>query len=579
MKLNNNVMALSIKNCETYRDCLENAAVTSDRFMQSAALLPEGGCLGWQLNAAPEKGHRIFAFSGPRTQVDREDLDWIFRPCAWAEELPQDDFEALWKKNRRIYALCHDPNKRGKTPVKKRDYCCDLLKILGENGAVIRITADTSGMILVSLPGEMSLRLRTVLSLSFPDTAITELQPSGSAPDDPGRLPARYLTEVMAGLLGALLVEGPGTKDPEDPEEFLELPFLDDTENCTPIDELELSIRAYNCLKRAGINTVEELRAMSEEELRRVRNLGAKCIEEIRQKLAETDIQPAPAQQPAPNYSRMLEELIGLEGVKEQVKKITALAKMKQDMAAQGKDSVPVVLNMEFVGNPGTAKTTVARILAGIFHEAGLLAGKDLVEVGRADLVARYVGQTADLVKKVFHRAKGKLLFIDEAYSLVDDSAAQFGDEAINTIVQEMENNREDTIVIFAGYPDKMESLFAKNPGLRSRVPFHIHFADYSSAEMVQITDLEAKKRGFSLSSPAREKAAAICGLAAQHPDMGNGRFCRNLVESAVLSYASRVYGSGDASADKSFMLLPEDFSAPESLRKTKETPRIGFAA
>ena len=277
--------------------------------------------------------------------------------------------------------------------------------------------------------------------------------------------------------------------------------------------------------------------------------------------------------------SAKLEELIGLKGVKEQIRKITALAKMRQDMAALGKNSLPIVLNMEFVGNPGTAKTTVARILAGVFHQIGLLESGDLVEVGRADLVGRYVGHTADQVKNVFRRAKGKLLLIDEAYSLVENSAGQFGDEAINTIVQEMENNREDTIVIFAGYPNKMDALFAKNPGLRSRVPFQIRFADYSACEMVQIADLEAKRRGFAICPKARETVAAICGQAALNPELGNGRFCRNLVESAILSYASRVYGSEDTPAEKDFMLTAEDFTAPEVLRGTKPAARIGFAA
>ena len=158
-----------------------------------------------------------------------------------------------------------------------------------------------------------------------------------------------------------------------------------------------------------------------------------------------------------------------------------------------------MVLNMEFIGNPGTAKTTVARITAGILHEIGLLPTSELVEVGRADLVAKYTGQTADKVKEVFQKAKGKLLFIDEAYALTDCWENSYGDEAISTIVQEMENNREDTVVIFAGYPDKMNEFFSRNPGLRSRVPFTIRFSDYSAEEMAQIVEAEAKKRGFSL--------------------------------------------------------------------------------
>ena len=131
-------------------------------------------------------------------------------------------------------------------------------------------------------------------------------------------------------------------------------------------------------------------------------------------------------------------------------------------------------MHMVFTGNPGTAKTTVARLFAQIMKENGLLPVGDLIEVGRADLVGKYVGWTAPTVKAKFAAAKGSVLFIDEAYSLVDDKDGLFGDEAINTIVQEMENHRDDIVVIFAGYPDKMEQFLQKNPGLRSRIAFHM---------------------------------------------------------------------------------------------------------
>ena len=248
-------------------------------------------------------------------------------------------------------------------------------------------------------------------------------------------------------------------------------------------------------------------------------------------------------------------------------------------MTACGSKPMSVALNMEFIGNPGTAKTTVARISAGIFHEIGLLPSKEMIEVGRADLIGKYEGQTAGKVKEVFLKAKGKMLFIDEAYSLVECWDGGYGDEAISTIVQEMENNREDTIVVFAGYPDQMKDFFDRNPGLRSRVPFTVRFDNYSTDEMAEIAELEAKKRGFRIASEAMEKVRVICDMAAGNIEAGNGRLCRNLVEGAVLEYALRNYDGVEEPVNKDYILGVEDFSIPNSIKieSTSTTP-IGFA-
>lgn len=220
----------------------------------------------------------------------------------------------------------------------------------------------------------------------------------------------------------------------------------------------------------------------------------------------------------------------------------------------------------------------MARILTGILFDAGLISNREMLEVGRADLVVKYTGQTADQVKEVFRNAKGRVLFIDEAYSLVDAWDNSYGDEAIATIVQEMENNRDDTIVIFAGYPDKMRAFFSRNPGLRSRVPFSIHFRDYSSDELLQIFDLEAHKRGFTIDEEARSKIASACEDIAGIPERGNGRFCRNLVEKAILNYAARVYGDDEETVPnaKNYLLLSDDFESLSIPKATKHGP-IGF--
>ena len=591
IKSENRAAVLTVVGCYAYHESFENAADASERLIRSAELLPENEFLGWQINADEEGDRHVFAFAGSRAAVTQEDFGWIFQRCASVGGVSQDPSQALWSGNRRIYALRYLPENRDSRPDHRNDvgmkrYYKDLLEQIDRFGAGIRIAAGAGcggiGMILISLPDEMTLRMRTVLSMAFQDTVAAEIGAPEDAPEDVSHIPSEYLTDIMTGLLGGLMLEQ-AKKEREEAEKAEEEEEEDMSalmeKDGTHIDTLDLSVRAYNCLMRTGIRTVEELRALTDDDLSHIRNLGRKCTEEIKRKLAGTENSSSSVPLTAPSYSAMLDELIGLKNVKEQVRKITALAKMKQDMVRLGKDPVSVVLNMEFVGNPGTAKTTVARLMAGIFHEIGLLASREPVEVGRADLVARYVGHTADNVRSVFRRAKGKLLFIDEAYSLVEGGAGQFGDEAINTIVQEMENNREDTIVIFAGYPDKMEEFFSRNPGLRSRVPLHISFSDYSADEMVQIAESEAKRRGFSIHPDARGKVASVCAAAVHDPDMGNGRFCRNLVESAILSYASRVYGNDDASFDKDFVLTDADFVFPGILREAKKTAPIGFAA
>ena len=192
------------------------------------------------------------------------------------------------------------------------------------------------------------------------------------------------------------------------------------------------------------------------------------------------------------------------------------------------------------------------------------------------------MGQTAEKVRDVFQRAKGRVLFIDEAYSLVDDREGSFGDEAITTIVQEMENHRSETVVIFAGYPKEMADFMDRNPGLRSRVPFQIEFQDYSAEEMAQIAEHETRGRGFSIAPEAMEKVLSICEENSGNIECGNGRFSRNLVEKAILNYASRVYGSDyekkDDTEQRDFVLNAEDFSALDFKTKKEGVRPLGFA-
>ncbi len=612
-----------------------------ESFLQTAWLLPGNGFLGWQMNS-DKTGLRAFAFSKGDVKMTSGDFGWIFEEYADVEAQAPDFFEDLYRDFPKVYVLRHMPGisdelrtfRSRHLPSGDTDYLRDVVRAVKESGGVVRIVVatghDSQGVLLFCLAEEMTRQMRTLLSLAFPDTVLEEADMADA--DTDFRLPAKYLMESMKRLLEVFLLEESSTEDlstedssldSEDPayrfrwedEDDLDAAYgyadpegydaedpaahsqpgaggksgggetSDQEPDSLFLDELDLSVRTYVCLNRAGIYTLGDLRKMSREDLAKIRNLGSRSLEEVINKLASMGLSLQGEQQP-PSSSQMLAQLIGLKDVKGQVRKIAAFARMKKDMETLGRTSVPVALNMEFVGNPGTAKTTVARILAGIFQEIGILSSSQIVEAGRADLVAGYIGQTAINVKSVFKRARGKLLFIDEAYSLASDSQRDFGYEAINTIVQEMENSRGDTVVVFAGYPEEMENFFSMNPGLRSRVPFRISFPDYSTDEMAQIVALEAQKRGFSLCSRALEKAVSLCGEAKHRSDAGNGRFCRNLVENAILGYALRVYGEGAEAADgaeKDFILAEEDFSLPDNMQaiperqEAKKTAPIGF--
>jgi len=204
-------------------------------------------------------------------------------------------------------------------------------------------------------------------------------------------------------------------------------------------------------------------------------------------------------QKPKGNAYAELEKMIGLTEAKSVIKNAIDYRKAQKLFKEKGISTEHTAMHMVFTGNPGTAKTTAARLFARIMKDNGLLSIGNLYEVGRADLVGKYVGWTAQIVKQKFKTARGSVLFIDEAYSFVDDRDGMYGNEAINTIVQEMENYREDMVVIFAGYPDKMEQFLQKNPGLRSRIAFHVPFNDYGAEELFQITRLLAETRKFRL--------------------------------------------------------------------------------
>ena len=273
-----------------------------------------------------------------------------------------------------------------------------------------------------------------------------------------------------------------------------------------------------------------------------------------------------------------LQDMIGLKEAKSVIQKALNYYKMQKLYEEKGLKRDTPAMHMVFKGNPGTAKTTAARLFARIMKDNGLLSKGQLVEVGRGDLVGKYVGWTAQTVQSKFKAAIGGVLFIDEAYSLVDDRSGSFGDEAINTIVQEMENHREDVVVIFAGYPDEMEKFLQKNPGLRSRIAFHVPFEDYDADELCKIAALIGKNKGISLEDAALQKLGTIFETARKQSDFGNGRYVRNVLEQAKMNQASRLleYDFDDITTEEITTIKAVDIVIPEE--KIEEKRKIGFA-
>lgn len=276
-----------------------------------------------------------------------------------------------------------------------------------------------------------------------------------------------------------------------------------------------------------------------------------------------------------------LQKMVGLTEVKKLADQIIASYKMQTVRENYGFKDCTISKHMVFTGNPGSAKTTVARLLADILTDEGVLKSGCLVECGRADLVGKYVGWTAKEVRDKFKEAEGGILFIDEAYSLVDDSKT-YGDEAINTIVQEMENHRSSVIVIFAGYPDKMKEFLNRNEGLRSRIAFHLDFPDYREDELISILDLMLKERGLRTDERSRAKCRDIFARACKEEEYGNGRFVRNLIEQAMLRQAQRLIAGnkkGEISKASAAKLVETDFDVniAEAFDKKRKLT-IGFS-
>lgn len=269
-----------------------------------------------------------------------------------------------------------------------------------------------------------------------------------------------------------------------------------------------------------------------------------------------------------------LDGLIALREVKEEVRLLVAEARAERARRDAGMVFAPPTRHLAFTGNPGTAKTTVARLLARIYSSLDLLSGGHLVEVSRAELVARYIGQTAPLVRAAVERALGGVLFIDEAYALAPkDSDEDFGPEAIATLVKLMEDHREDLVVVVAGYEEDMDRFLSSNPGLASRFARRVRFPDYTDDELAAIFRSMAASTGVDLAPGVEERLARILAATPRGPGFGNGRFVRTLFERALGRQALRLTAFGEADPDPAALRLlsAEDLPVVESLERDPE--------
>jgi probable Rubsico expression protein CbbX len=273
-------------------------------------------------------------------------------------------------------------------------------------------------------------------------------------------------------------------------------------------------------------------------------------------------------------------ELVGLAPVKTRLREIASLLVVDKARAALGIEGAKPSLHMCFTGNPGTGKTTVATRMATILHRLGHVRKGHLVAVTRDDLVGQYIGHTAPKTKEVLKRAMGGVLFIDEAYYLYrPENERDYGQEAIEILMQVMENQREDLVVIFAGYKSRMDRFFQSNPGLGSRVAHHIDFPDYDVPELLAIADRMVAALGLRLSGDARNALEEYLRLRREQPNFANARSLRNALDRARLRQARRLLEAGQVNADMLMTIEAADIRASRVFDATRATGAAEEAA
>jgi stage V sporulation protein K len=296
-------------------------------------------------------------------------------------------------------------------------------------------------------------------------------------------------------------------------------------------------------------------------------------LEELSTRTVEASTESAQEKLSLSDSLEQLNKLIGLNEVKTQVSKLINVHQANNIRSAQGLPKVPVGLHCVFTGSPGTGKTTVARYLASMYNSIGLLPSNKVYEVDRSALVAGYVGQTALKVQDAVEKAKGGVLFIDEAYSLSADSGAGFGDEAISTLVKAMEDYRENLAIIVAGYKEPMKQFIESNQGLKSRFQNYIHFNDYSSQELLSIFEELCHSHKMEIDQLAKVDLLKHIEAAKPQGDQGNARYIRNLFEKMYLNMSHRAAEDGNIDLHEILKFNSRDIPSVEVRKQT-----IGFA-
>ena len=273
----------------------------------------------------------------------------------------------------------------------------------------------------------------------------------------------------------------------------------------------------------------------------------------------------APPPEKLEDLQKELDGYIGLAAVKKEVRNLIDLVKIHQLREKNGLPVAELSLHMVFSGSPGTGKTTIARLMARIFHSLGILSRGQLVEVDRSGLVAGYVGQTALKTKKAVEKALGGVLFIDEAYALNGSSGSDFGQEAVDTILKAMEDHRRDLVVIAAGYDDLMDRFIHSNPGLESRFNRFLHFEDYSPEELLEIFKVRCEKGCYRLEEEAEGLVRDFLREENRDPEsFGNARGVRNVFERILVCQASRLAGQKDVTREDLTRLTAADVLAAQ---------------